>query len=51
MQDQLYESLESQLQGKWLQTKRGEFQIECKEEVFYNKDGEALTQVAQRCGG
>ena len=36
---------------KWLQTKRGQIQIGCKEEVFYNKGSEALEQVSQRGGG
>ena len=31
--------------------KRGEIQVGCKENVFYNKGGEALAQVAQRGGG
>ena len=29
----------------------GEIQVGCKEDVFYNKGGEALAQVAQRAGG
>ena len=36
-------------QGKKVQTKRGESYTGYKEEVFHNKDGEAL--VAQRGGG
>lgn len=36
---------------KWLQTKGGEVQSGCKEEVFYNKGSEALEQVAWRRGG
>jgi len=32
-------------------SKPGEVRIGDKEEVFYNKGGEALAQVAQRCGG
>ena len=37
--------------GNIFQTRREEIQIGYKEERFYNKDGEALEQVAHRAGG
>lgn len=37
--------------GKLIQTKRGEIWTGYKEDVFYSKGCEALTQVAQRGGG
>ena len=46
----LYQSLLRQDKGKWFQTKRSEIWIGY-EDVFYNKGGEALAQIAQRDGG
>ena len=37
--------------GKLIQTRRGEIWTGYKEDVFYSKGCEALTQVAQRGGG
>ena len=37
-------------QGEMGSSKRGEIQAGYKPEVFYNKGGEALAQVAQRGG-
>ena len=45
----LQQDLWWQDKGKWFQIKRGEIQIEYKEEVFYSESDEALEQVFQRC--
>ena len=47
----LFSAYEPTRSSQWFQSKRGEIQIGCEEEIFYNNVGEALAQIAQRGGG